>query len=263
MPWCPNCRLEYVEGIKICPDCKTALVDSLKDAEEISHLEDELNDVSEYEAEYSESGNECSSCNKELNDQAAEEAIRQITVLLRQKGVPEEEIAGLIENAKRRAMNTVPKYESFEDKYKDNASSGITLLTIGLLGIIAAVLCFCDVIKLPMQGSSFYLTTGVMSVLFLIFVFSGFKSMLASKKLSVKAEEEKEKIDEIVTFLKEANKTGKFKLNTNELSMEEESLYISNMAVTEVERNFKDLTPGFSYYVVDRFYSDIFESDED
>ena len=42
MPWCPNCRLEYVEGIKICPDCKTALVDSLKDAEEISHLEDEL-----------------------------------------------------------------------------------------------------------------------------------------------------------------------------------------------------------------------------
>ena len=49
MPWCPNCRLEYVEGIKICPDCKTALVDSLKDAEEISHLEDELNEASEYE----------------------------------------------------------------------------------------------------------------------------------------------------------------------------------------------------------------------
>ena len=58
MPWCPNCRLEYVEGIKICPDCKTDLVDSLKDAEEISHLEDELTDVSEYEAEYNENEKE-------------------------------------------------------------------------------------------------------------------------------------------------------------------------------------------------------------
>ena len=263
MPWCPNCRLEYVEGIKICPDCKTALVDSLKDAEEISHLEDELNEASEYEAEYSESENECSSCSKEVNEIAAEEAVRQITVLLRQKGIPEEEIAGIIENAKRKAMNTVPKYDSFEDKYKDNASSGATLLTIGVLGIIAAVLCFCNVIKLPMQGSSFYLTTGVMSVLFLIFVFSGFRSMSASKKFAVKAKEEKEKIDEIVTFLKDANKAGKFKINTADLSMEEESLFISNMAVTEVERNFEDLLPGFSYYVVDRFYSDIFESDED
>lgn len=263
MPWCPNCRLEYVEGIKICPDCKTALVDSLKEAEEISHLEDELTDVSEYEAEYNESEKECSSCNKELNDAAAEEAVRQITVLLRQKGVPEDEIAGIIENAKRRAMNTVPKYESFEDKYKDNASSGATLLTIGFLGIIAAVLCLCKVIKLPMQGSSFYLTTGVMSALFLIFVFSGFKSTLTSKKLAVKAKEEKEKIDEIVTFLKEAHVNGKFNINTKDLSMEEESLYLSNLAVTEVERNFKDLIPGFSYYVVDRFYSDIFESDED
>jgi hypothetical protein len=27
MPVCPNCSYEYVEGIKVCPDCGTELVD--------------------------------------------------------------------------------------------------------------------------------------------------------------------------------------------------------------------------------------------
>jgi hypothetical protein len=27
MPFCPNCNYEYVEGITICPDCGTHLVD--------------------------------------------------------------------------------------------------------------------------------------------------------------------------------------------------------------------------------------------
>ena len=28
MPVCPNCKYEYIEGIVICPDCNTPLVDS-------------------------------------------------------------------------------------------------------------------------------------------------------------------------------------------------------------------------------------------
>lgn len=31
MPWCPNCKTEYQEGITECADCKTALVDRLTD----------------------------------------------------------------------------------------------------------------------------------------------------------------------------------------------------------------------------------------
>ncbi|MFZ2324374.1 MAG: zinc ribbon domain-containing protein [Ignavibacteriaceae bacterium] len=33
MPICPNCRYEYVEGVKVCPDCGASLVDELNEAE--------------------------------------------------------------------------------------------------------------------------------------------------------------------------------------------------------------------------------------
>jgi len=29
MPFCPNCRFEYKEGIEVCPDCGTDLVEEL------------------------------------------------------------------------------------------------------------------------------------------------------------------------------------------------------------------------------------------
>ncbi|GHU81147.1 hypothetical protein FACS1894191_7780 [Clostridia bacterium] len=34
MPWCPKCRVEYVDGIKMCSDCHVELVDECPEAPE-------------------------------------------------------------------------------------------------------------------------------------------------------------------------------------------------------------------------------------
>lgn len=36
MPWCPNCKTEYQEGIEICADCGAALVDELTEEVEMA-----------------------------------------------------------------------------------------------------------------------------------------------------------------------------------------------------------------------------------
>ncbi|MCD6160822.1 MAG: hypothetical protein J7K40_00220 [candidate division Zixibacteria bacterium] len=41
MPFCPNCRYEYREGITVCPDCKEKLVESLSDEITVNNSDDE------------------------------------------------------------------------------------------------------------------------------------------------------------------------------------------------------------------------------
>ncbi len=56
MPVCPNCNYEYVEGVAICPDCNTPLVDekNLPKFEELSEKDWVLIYTSgdEYEIEF-------------------------------------------------------------------------------------------------------------------------------------------------------------------------------------------------------------------
>lgn len=49
MPYCPKCQAEYLEGIKVCPDCKVRLVDELPEEEveliewkTLAHIPNEL-----------------------------------------------------------------------------------------------------------------------------------------------------------------------------------------------------------------------------
>lgn len=63
MPWCPNCKTEYQEGIEVCSDCGATLVDELPEEKEtvvVAYIADEslaqklvdYLDYSKIEAEY-------------------------------------------------------------------------------------------------------------------------------------------------------------------------------------------------------------------
>ena len=150
-----------------------------------------------------------------------------------------------------------------KDKYEENRSSAKVLIGCGGVGIIVIVLSLLNIIKLPFSGYSKWLTIGVMGLLFLVFLFSGIKSHLTYKRLIPEVEKEDKKIHEAVSILKGMVNEGSFDLANDTLSMEEQSLYLSEMAVMQLEKHLEDPAPGFSFYVVDRYYSDIFDTDDE
>lgn len=233
MPWCPNCKLEYVEGVKVCPDCKTALVDSLEDTEN--------EDSFEFSDEYN----------------AAEEQVESAMNTYFPE-LSEEERADMLANLKQGAL--IPKYKSVQDSYSEHKSGAMSLMLIGILGVAFVVLNALKIISLP-AGFSSTLTTVVMGALFLIFLASGIFSSVKASKLKSKADEEKALIDKVVDFVRSRKKSGAYPTYKEEDGFEFDYIKLTETVVKDVEENFSDLEPGFAYYVVDRFASEVLDED--
>ena len=233
MPWCPNCKLEYVDGVKVCPDCKTALVDSLEDTEG----EDSFEFSDEYNAA----------------EEQVEGALNQYFPEL-----SEEEREDMMANFKQGAL--IPKYKSVQDSYTEHKSGAMSLMLIGILGVAVVVLNALKIISLP-AGFSSTLTTVVMGALFLIFLVSGIFSSVKASKLKAKADEEKALIEKIVDFVRSRKKSGVYPTYKEEDGFEFDYIKLTETVVKDVEDNFSDLEPGFAYYVVDRFASEVLDED--
>ena len=179
MPWCPNCKLEYVEGVKVCPDCKTALVDSLDDADS--------DDNFEFSDEYN------------AAEEQIEGALSQVF-----PDLSEEEREAMLENMKKGAM--IPKYKSIQDSYGEHKSGAFSLILVGVLGVVFVVLNALKIISLPISGNT--LTNVVMGALFLIFLVSGVLSGVKASKLKSAAKEEKDLITKILDYVKSQKSSG-------------------------------------------------------
>ncbi|KSV59286.1 hypothetical protein [Acetivibrio ethanolgignens] len=165
MAWCPKCKMEYREGITVCADCGTPLVEEFTEKEEQvavlltdkEELAKRFHDFLEYSgvtgallgfveesSQYSVSvpvsqqkeakrlytGFYLAETEKELEAVVAKTASADTESA--SEAEPEEEIYNLRESAS--------VYVKKEDKYKDLSSTAWTFLVVGIAGLIFTVL---------------------------------------------------------------------------------------------------------------------------
>ena len=124
--YCPKCDMEFVDGVTVCTDCGSELVDKETWMAEQAALAEEKARKEEEE--------------REKKAQEIKERLENIT---------EEDVEQFKERAEayREMMAEPATYVNKKDKYDDNRSSAGALLIVGIILAAAAIMMWTGVIK--------------------------------------------------------------------------------------------------------------------
>ena len=231
MPWCPVCKNEYREGIKLCAECKVELVERLEDEKK----------------------------SDELSEQ--EKIARVRAMLAEEQGGQDEE---------DEIPEKVPVYHAYQNSAsnaEDNRTSAYTLLFVGIVGFILVLLIFVGVIPLYQnETTTKYLMCGVMGAMFILFIVFGSVSMRNSKILFIKAKSEDSLLSELTKWCErnlnaEQIDAGLFDDTTGQTIAEEQKYFKrSDRMKTIISDNFMNLDEAFLEHFVDEYYQELFEN---
>ena len=264
MPWCPKCKNEYKEGITVCVDCGSELVESLEDMEIPLYFgpEEDLdkiinflnaNQVFDVEKRYEEAEDTYELIVKSKDKEEIKKLIR---VFLKEMA-PKEELESII--PKKKYIEEV--YEDTGKRAEEYKSGAYTLLLVGGLGILVMILINLDVIPLSLPLFTRILVTCVMGVLFLVFAFLGFSSLKTCKKLEAQAKKENSKEEEILSWA--ADTITKEMIDTSILTGQEseEELYFKRIEKMRdmVKEAFPEEPDNFVEYLLEIIYGKVFE----
>lgn len=226
MPWCPKCETEYRDGITICADCGSALVENLSSNQTVSDAQ---------------------SMEEIIKTMSEEEAIAFF----------EETKKEAIERRKQLAENPGLYVESSK-KAQDFKSGGLSLLLVGGLGLIFVLLVLFNVIPLHMNLFSKYLIIGVMGTLFILFIVMGFLSIKSYKKFEIKASEEDNLTQKLTIWCQENLKKENIDKDMEVTS--EELLYFQRSEKMKelISNKFMNLDAAFLDSFIDDIYPEIF-----
>lgn len=176
MPYCPKCDMEFVDGITTCSDCGGPLVESkeVADAMKKKQQEEELaRKLAEFEEE---------------NPSPAH---------------PYGGMADVLEGKQAKTIQSMPRTQVYVKKsqqYEDLKSSASAFLLVGGALTVFSVLCWVNVISLPMAGTSRLLTQGVMTAMGLGSLIVAIKSGSSAKKVSGQVAEEEQATSALIDW---------------------------------------------------------------
>lgn len=235
MPWCPNCKNEYVKGIAICADCGAELVDELPSDSQF--VNEDLSAFVETEGE-----NASDLSNKEGSDEEIKECLSNLEIK---------------ENSKK-SIGRV--YESSAQKANDLKSTGAMLTIVGILGLIILVLAIADLLPIHFVGFTKYLTYAVLGAMSLFFFFMGISSIKSSGSYREKALTESNLYEEIMSWCRSSLTADAIDQDTDTAESSKEERYFRRTARMKelISQKFMNIDDSFLDYMIEELYLEIF-----
>lgn len=265
MPWCPKCKNEYKEGVKRCSDCGCELVEKESRMERITFgTREEMEELAEF---LSFSGlvsvqltdGEEQVCELSVDKGEEAKAGKLVAVFVQQKQQEEQEQSGDFEQAKPVAA----PYEDSAAKAEDNRSSAYTLLLVGIVGMLVLALGLAGALPIHLTGTSMYMTYGIMSVLFLLFIVMGVISMKSYRFFAKRAASETTLRDTMEKWCLETLEAEQLdaELFSEGETLPEEEKYFQRIRLLKkkISEKFLNLDEAFLDRFTDEIYGDIFE----
>lgn len=237
MPWCPKCKVEYVEGIEVCADCGSRLVPSLEDAAAPD------GDTDGYAAEAF--GEEDGSFTDEDAAFSEEEA--------------DPEDADGAESGEE--SGPAPVYEDAAQKAAEYRSGAYTLIAVGGIGLAVLAALAAGILPVTLNPSVRYVTLLVMGGLFIAFLILGVLSLRTARALAVKGRQEKRLRRLMTAFCREQIDPEQVDLDCGAKELSDEMRYFRRMELVKarLREQFEDLDEAFLDQFADEMYTKLFE----
>lgn len=292
MPWCPNCRTEYEEGVEVCADCGATLVDELPEEknlaavayiqeEELAHKLVDYLDYSKIEAEieYSDEQQAFAVLVDEKQLEEAKTAFRAFyTIETRNsmadaikfdaevlESIPEEEMSDEEKEAVAKAVlaeqvyKPAEVYVTKEDEGKDMFSTAITFLGFAAALLIFLVLNVLDIITWFNNVPSLIMLAAMAIGCCLV----GINAIKRSRRAEIASVEEKKLTESLNGWLDENISDADFAVLEGE-EVSEEVLYLKRTDIIRAKflASFSELDENYADALIEDFYDRYFEEAE-
>lgn len=234
MPWCPVCKYEYKDGIKLCADCGAELVDVLEDnnpepsEEVIAVVADETED------EFSEN---------DENELSPEEVMEMVK--------------------SRPRPTKIDTFVKASDRAENYRSSAFALLIVGGFGIVFLILAYLGIIKIALAANINILFYAVMGFMFIVFIVVGIKSLSAAKVIQSTSKDEEDLTNKIYEYMRTEftkDSIDEMAIKDEIVLSEEEKFFPRSIVMRNlINEKFGELDDAFMTELVENAYSEMFD----